>query len=122
MTVRIKNNNKKRFLLKFGVVLYLGFCLFAIIWLRASVVNLEYDIWLRASVVNLEYELGALDKMRAELIRERKMGVAQRASFYSTEKIENAAIKRLGMTLPERENVYFVKRTSAAAPFRASMK
>ena len=109
MSVRIKNNNKKRFLLKFGVVLYLGFCLFAIIWLRAS-------------VVNLEYELGALDKMRAELIRERKMGVAQRASFYSTEKIENIAIKRLGMTLPERENVYFVKRISAAAPFRASMK
>lgn len=109
MTVRIKNNNKKRFLLKFGVVFYLGFCLFSIIWLRAS-------------IVNLEYELGALDKMMADLIRERKMGAAQRASFYSTEKIENAAVKRLGMTLPERENVFFVKRAAEAAPFRASMK
>lgn len=95
--------------LKLGFFLYLSFCLFSIVWLRAA-------------VVNLEYELGDLDKMRAELTTERKLISAQRANFYSTEKIEKVAMRRLKMRLPDREKVYFVKRTSAAGAFRASMK
>lgn len=96
-------------MLKLCVPLYFIFCLFAIIWLKAA-------------VINLEYELGDLSRMRAELGRERKMAVAQRASFYSTEKIEKVAMSRLGMTLPVRENVFYVKRTSVAGPYKASMK
>ncbi len=77
---------------------------------------------MRAAVVNLEYELGELDKFKRDLIRKSKMIVAQRASFYSSKKIEEVAIKRLGMTLPERENVFFVKRTPVAGPYKASME
>jgi hypothetical protein len=101
--------NKKRVVLKLSCVLYIVLCLFSIIWLRAT-------------VVNLEYEIGDLDKMRADLLRARKMVVAQRANFYSTGKIENVALKRLGMTMPERQNVYYVKRRLVAGPYRASMK
>lgn len=106
---RVKNSKKRGVLLKSGFFVYLGFCLFA-------------TVWLKAAVVNLEYEIGKLDGMRADLIRERKTELAHRASFYSHEKIEKVAIRRLGMSMPERENVFFVKRTPAAAPFRASIK
>ena len=109
MTKRRTKNGKKKMLVKFGFLLYFVLCLFAIIWLKAA-------------VVNIKYELGELDKMKAELVRERKMAVAQRANFYSTEKIEKVALNRLGMTLPMRENVYYVKRTMAAGPYKASLK
>lgn len=109
MTKRRMRNNKNRTLFKCGFFLYIGICLFTIIWLRTT-------------VTSLEYEIGELDRMRSDLVRERKMAVAQRASFYATAKIENTAMKRLGMTLPDRENIYFVRKTSAAGPLKASMK
>lgn len=106
---RIRNHKKRGALMKIGFVMYFAFCLFSIVWLRAS-------------VVNIEYELGALESQRAELYSERKMVVAQRASSYSAERIEKVALNRLGMSLPERENVYFVKRSSAASAYKASSK
>ena len=106
---RIRNHKKRGALMKVGFVMYFAFCLFAIVWLRAS-------------VVNIEYELGDLETQRADLYRDRKIVVAQRASFYSAEKIENVAIKRLGMSLPERENVFFVKRAASAGVYKASNK
>ncbi|UCH82196.1 MAG: hypothetical protein JSW20_06065 [Nitrospiraceae bacterium] len=109
MTTRRAKRHKKGNLLKLGMIVYLGFCLFSIVWLRSE-------------VLNLKYELGELDILKADLINERKMMVATRASTYSTEKIERVATKRLGMTMPERHNVYFVKRSSAAAPYKASLK
>jgi cell division protein FtsL len=109
MTNRRARNGKKRgAVLKLSLILYICFCLFAIVSLRTA-------------IFNMEYELGELDKFRAGLMSERKMMIAQRANFFSTERVENVAIKRLGMRLPERENVYFVKRTVLAGPYRASM-
>lgn len=95
--------------MKLGCFVYIVLCLFSIIWLRAT-------------VVNLKYEIGELDKMRADLLRERKLVVAQRANHYSTGKIEKVALKRLGMTMPERQNVYYVNRRLVAGPYRTSMK
>ncbi len=109
MIHRRKKNNKKYILMRWGFPIYLVFCLFTIVWMRAA-------------VVNLEYELGELDRIKRDLMRERKMIVAQKASFYSSEKIEEVALKRLGMNLPERENVFFVSKTPVAGPYKASMK
>ena len=106
---RVKNRNKVRVIMKSGFYLYAVICLFSMVWLKAA-------------VVNLEYEMGSLGDLKTDLVQERNMAVAHRASFYSPEKIERVAIKRLGMTLPERENVFFVKRTPVAASFRTSMK
>lgn len=105
---RIRHKRKGTFL-KLGFFLYLGFCLFA-------------GIWLKAAVVNLEYELGDLERMRTELISETRRVSAQRANYYASEKIEKVALKDLGMTLSEREDIYFIRRTAAAGPFKASMK
>jgi cell division protein FtsL len=109
MTKRRTKNSKNKALVKFGFFLYIVLSLFTIIWLKAA-------------VVNIKYELGELDKTKAELVRERKLVVAKRANFYSTERIEKVALNRLGMTMPMRENVFYVKRTPAAGPYKASMK
>jgi len=109
MTTRRAKRHSKGNFLKLGVIVYLGFCLFSIVWLRAA-------------VVNIEYELGDLDGLKADLVGERKMMTAKRSSFYATEKIEKVATKRLGMSMPDRHNVYYVKRTSEAAAYKASMK
>ena len=100
---------KKGMFLKFLFVVYMAFCLFSIVWLRAA-------------IVNLEYELGELDKKRFALLRERKIVVARRANFYSTEKIEKVAMKRLGMALPERGNIYYVNASPGVSTYRTSMK
>jgi len=79
-------------------------------------------VWLRTTVVKLEYELSQLGKQRMELVREEKLVSAEKASFYSIGKIEDVAIKKLGMSLPERDKVFFVKRTTGPAPYRVSIK
>ena len=109
MTTRRAKRDQKGAFLKFGMIVYLGICLFSIVWLRAA-------------VLNIEYELGELDMLKSDLIGERKMMVAKRASFYATEKIEKVAIKRLGMSMPNRHNVYYVKRSMPATTYKASLK
>jgi cell division protein FtsL len=104
---RIKNNKRNDRVMKFALFLYICTCLLLIVWLRAA-------------VINLEYEIGEIDKKRAELISQRERVFAQRASFYSAENIEKLAIKHLGMTMPERENIFFVKMIPDAGPYRTS--
>ena len=79
-------------------------------------------VWLRTTLVNLEYELNELGNQKMELLKERRMVSAEKANFYSVEKIEQVAMEKLGMSLPKREKIIFVKRTTGAAPYRASNK
>ena len=109
MTKRRTKKSRKRNFFKLCFPFYFVFCLFA-------------TIWLRAAVINMEYELGELDKTRTELVRERKMAVAQRANTYSAERIEKVALNSLGMVLPARDKVFYVQKTSEAVLYKASMK
>jgi cell division protein FtsL len=106
---RVRNNRKRGMFGKVSLFLYLGFSLFA-------------TIWLRSAVVNLEYELGDLDRMRAELQIEEKMVAAHRASFFSMRNVEKVATRRLGMRQAERSNIFFVKRAPVAGLHMASMR
>jgi len=106
-SIRVKR--KKRWaLVKFGLTLYLAAGMFALIGLKTAVVNLEYSI-------------GNLNKQKVVLIRKSKSLSAQRAGFYSSKTIEDIATQKLGMTLPERENVFLVKREAGASPYKVSM-
>ncbi len=109
MTARRLKRNKKWRLIKFTFSL----CLF---------IGVFVLIWLSTTVVNLEYELNQLGKQKMELLREGRLVSAEKANFYSMEKIEVVAIKRLGMSLPKREKIFFVKKTTGAAPYKASIK
>ena len=105
---RVKTNRKwTLFKLTFSVCLVIG--LFALVGLRAA-------------VVNLEYEFADLNRQKIDLVRESKMLAAQRASLYSARKIEDIATGRLGMQHPKREDVYFVKRSSGASAYKVSME
>ncbi len=106
---RMRNYRRKGSVSKVLFFLYIGICLFSIVWLRST-------------VVNLEYELGDLDRLRAELKSEREMIVASRASFFSMGNVEKVALKRLAMSYAGREKIYFVTRTAVAGPHRASIK
>lgn len=108
-TRRTRNHKKSGTLIKAAFFIYIGFSLLAIVWLKAAVVNLEYD-------------LGKIDRLRADLVSEKEMAVVQRANFYSMGNVEKVALNRLGMSNPERDNIFFVTRTSAAGPRTASMK
>jgi len=105
---RIKKNKKWLFI-KSSFFLYFLISIFTLIWLRTAVVNLEYKI-------------GELDEQKAELLSKRDLLIAKRANFYSAKKIENMAIKQLGMILPERDNIFFVKRTGHVGPYKVLMK
>lgn len=110
MTARRTRNHKKSMTVaKASFFIYICFSLLTIVWLKAA-------------VVNLKYELGRLDRQRADLVSEREMAVVQRANFFSMGNVEKVAVKRLGMSDPERDNIFFVTHTSAAGPRTASMK
>ncbi len=79
-------------------------------------------IWLRTTTVSLEYELAQYSKQRIDLVKQEKMVLAEKARDYSVAKIEDVAIKKLGMSLPDRKKVYFVKQTTGAAPYKVSIK
>ncbi len=109
MTTRRLKRNKRWGLLKFGFFICIFIGAFTLIWLRTT-------------VVNLEYELSQLTDQKKELNREGKLILAEKAGFYSAERVEEVAIKRLGMSLPKREKVVFVKKTTGAIPYRVSAK
>lgn len=79
-------------------------------------------IWLRTTVVDLEYELSDLERQKVALIREGRLFSAEKANVYSIEKIEETAVKRLGMKVPERDQIYFVQQTTGAAPYKVSAR
>lgn len=108
MTSKRLKRKKRWTLLKFGLGLYLAAGMFSLIGLRTAVVNLEYQI-------------GDLNKQKVALIRQSKSLSAQRAGFYSSKTIEDVAVQKLGMTLPERQNVFLVKREAGASPYKVSM-
>lgn len=107
MTRRRARKNKRWIFLKFVFFFCLAIEVFTLIWLRTAVVNFEYG-------------LAEFNKQKASLIRERKLVTAQRAKIYSARNIEEIAIKQLGMRLPERRNIFFVRRTTGASPYRVS--
>lgn len=109
MTTRYAKRNIRWELIKVFFLLFVFTGVFALIWLRTT-------------VVNLEYEISELGKQKMELMREERFTSTEKANYYSVEKIEKNAIKRLGMSLPEREKIFFVKKVRGAAPYKVSIK
>ena len=108
MTSKRTKRKKRWTLVKLGLTLYLIAGMFGLIGLKTAVVNLEYCI-------------GDMNKQRVALMRKSRSLSAQRAGFYSSKMIENVAIKKLGMSLPDRQNVFYVKRETGASPYKVSM-
>jgi cell division protein FtsL len=64
----------------------------------------------KVQLVRLGYQIEVLEREKKELERENRSLLIEASSLSSPSRIEEIAIKRLGMVRPEKENVVIVKR------------
>lgn len=69
-------------------------------------------IWLRSSVVSLEYKINDLEKKRDAMTIQRKLYAAERAKLLSVERFEKASVSGSGFGFPDRVKVVYVKKMS----------
>jgi len=82
-------------------------------------------VWLRSNLISMEYGISELEKARLDRLRETKMLMAEKSSLLSTQKIEKTAAGNLGLVLPDRRKVVFVKHKdteSYKASFEAGLQ
>jgi cell division protein FtsL len=72
----------------------------------------------KVKIVQLGYQLEALEKEKRDLERENSALRIEAASLASPARIEEIALKRLGMVRIAKENLIVVKRQSANAQLR----
>lgn len=64
----------------------------------------------KVQLVRLGYQIEALEREKKELERANRSLLIEASSLSSPSRIEEIAIKRLGMVRPEKENIVIVKR------------
>jgi len=79
-------------------------------------------VYLRSSVLTLEYTLGDLEKKKMDYLRERKMLLAQKTSLLSFEKVEASFSNSSGFVFPDRIRVIHVKKQKGSLPYKASLE
>ena len=67
----------------------------------------------KVKIVRLGYQIEALEREKRELERANRSLLIEASSLSSPARIEEIAIKRLGMVRPAKENVVSVKRKTA---------
>ena len=79
-------------------------------------------VYLRSSVMTLEYTLGELEKKKMSYLRERKMLLAEKTSMLSVKKVEASLGGEGGFVFPDRVRVIHVKIQKGALPYKASFE
>jgi hypothetical protein len=79
-------------------------------------------VYLKSSVIKLEYTIGALEKEKMEHLRERKMLLAEKTSLLSFEKIEASLSTNEGFVFPDRVRVIHVKKREEVSPYRTALE
>jgi cell division protein FtsL len=64
----------------------------------------------KVKIVRLGYQIEALEREKREMERENRSLLIEASSLSSPARIEEIAIKRLGMIRPAKENIVVVKR------------
>jgi hypothetical protein len=78
-------------------------------------------VWLRSSVVSLEYSLSNLEKKRAELMREKKGLAAEQANLLYIGRLQSVASNGTGFEFPDRVRVVYVKASGKSDIYKASL-
>jgi len=68
----------------------------------------------KVKIVRLGYQIESLEREKQEMERENRSLLIEASSLSSPARIEEIAIKRLGMIRPAKENIVVVKRNKAA--------
>ena len=69
----------------------------------------------KVKLVRLGYQIEALEHEKQELEREHRSLLIESSSLSSPARIEEIAIKRLGMVRPAKENIVLVKRKASTS-------
>lgn len=77
-------------------------------------------VWLRSGVRTVEYSISMLDNQRKEILKERKLLMAEKASLLSIQNIKSRSDGKLSMVFPDRMQVIYVKKDSLGTPHTAS--
>jgi len=67
----------------------------------------------KVKIVRLGYQIDSLEREKQELERANRSLLIESSSLASPARIEELAIKRLGMVRPAKENIVIVKRKTA---------
>ncbi len=68
----------------------------------------------KVQIMRLGYQIDELEKQKHELERANRALTIEASSLSSPARIEEIAVKRLGMVRPAKENIIVVKRRAAA--------
>ncbi len=102
-----------------GIILSFLLKPFLFVLLISGVFGLVY---LRSSVLKLEYSIGELEKKKTDYLKERKMLLAQKTSILSFEKLEASLTDSRGFALPDRVRVIHVDKQKRYLPHKASLE
>jgi cell division protein FtsL len=75
-------------------------------------------VWLRSTVVSLEYRLCQLEKKKIELAKDKKLLAAEKARLISAERLGQVASSEF--VFPDRVKVVAVVRNSDSGPYKVS--
>lgn len=104
--MRCKKKNMLDYMIKPVSAVVLLFLIFAIVWIRASVISLEYRI-------------SDLEEKKREIVREIKVASVERSSLLSVKKIETLASNEF--VFPDRVKVVYVSRIKDGNTYMASL-
>ncbi len=79
-------------------------------------------VWLRSSVIKLEYKLGELEKKKEECLKVKRMLLAEKASLFSFERVESSMGKNNRFIFPDRVKVIHIEKQKEPLPYRASLQ
>ena len=87
-----------------------------------AVVALMTYVGGKVQIMRLGYQINDLEKQKQDLERSNKALQIEASSLSAPARIEEIAVKRLGMVRPPKENIVVVKRRSASAGTSPSVR
>lgn len=79
-------------------------------------------VGLRSNVRAMEYSIASLESMRTEILKERKMLLAEKASILSIKNVKGRGDGQLSLVFPDRAKVTHVKSGELSGPLKASLE
>lgn len=71
------------------------------------VTSIFATLWIRSAIISTEYRLSNLEQQKKELLKERTLLIAEKASLTSFVRIDTAANQEV--MLPDRKKVFFIQ-------------
>jgi cell division protein FtsL len=85
-----------------------GFSLFIkAVFILFILVMIFATLWIRSAIISTEYKLSTLEQQKKELLIEKKLLIAEKASLISIAKLEATSQKE--MIFPDRKKVVFIQ-------------